>query len=457
MRLSIVIPVWNEEKRIAACLARLRPLIPARDTHAADAALTIRNSHEIIVVDGGSGDRTRSLARPLCTRLLRGPRGRGAQMNLGARFAGGDVLLFLHADSSLPEQAESALAAVFAGAEPAWGWFDVRFDGDKPVYRPIAALMNLRARLSSVCTGDQALFISAGLFRRAGGFPEIPLMEDIAICKKLRKLVRPTPLPLPTLTSPRRWDAQGVLRTVLRMWRLRLLYFLGVSPARLAREYYPSLNEAGDDRKYPAARILVFARAPEAGAVKTRLAGEIGAESALSLYLAMLRRVFETAERAALAEVHLWAASNPAHEEFLALCEAGRIRLQRGADLGERMLHAATRELAGDGVDSVLIVGSDCPALGADYLDRALAALAAAELVLGPARDGGYVLIGLRAARPELFRGVDWGSGAVLEQTLARARELGLQPQLLEPCWDVDTAGDLPLLQELRPPLSWSP
>ena len=444
MRLSVIIPVWNEEESIAACLQRLQPLA--------------ERGHEIIVVDGGSSDQTRPLARPLCTLLLRGPRGRGLQMNLGARFAAGDMLLFLHGDSSLPERAEAVLAAAFAGGEPTWGWFDVRLGRQRAIFRLIASLMNLRARRSGVCTGDQALFVSTSLFRRAGGFPEIPLMEDIAMCRRLGKLVRPQPQPFATLTSARRWESQGVLRTILRMWRLRLLYFFGVSPERLAREYYPALHDSAPGFAYPGARILVFARAPEAGKVKTRLAREIGEGAALGLYLAMLHRVFATAEQAALAEVHLWAASNPRHPEFLGLCDIRGIHRQEGDDLGERMRHAAATELAAADVDSVLIIGSDCPALTADYLDGALAALAGgAELVLGPARDGGFVLLGLRKAPAGLFQDVEWGSGKVLEQTLARAGELGLRQQLLAPCWDVDTLADLPLLQELRPPLSWSP
>ena len=444
MRLSVIIPVWNEEDGIVACLECLRPLA--------------EGGHEIIVVDGGSSDQTRALARPLCTLLLRGGRGRGLQMNLGARFAVGDMLLFLHADNRLPEQAEAVLTAAFANGEPDWGWFDVRLEGRRGVFRLIAALMNLRARLSGVCTGDQALFVPASLFRRAGGFPEIPLMEDIAICRRLGRIARPQPQRFPTLTSARRWENQGVLRTILQMWRLRLLYFFGVSPERLAREYYPALHGSGPGYPYPGARILVFAKAPEAGKVKTRLARDIGAEAALGLYLAMLRRVFATVEQAALAEAHLWAAGDPRHPELLGLCDVRCIHRQEGDDLGERMRHAAARELAAEDVDSVLIIGSDCPALTADYLESALAALAdGVELVLGPARDGGYVLIGLRKVPAGLFDGVEWGGANVREQTLARAGELGLRRHLLAPSWDVDTAADLPLLQELRPPLSWEP
>lgn len=443
MRISIVIPVLNEEAQIVSCLERLRPMRS--------------QGHEVTVVDGGSKDATRALAAPLCDRLLRSRPGRAEQMNLGARFAASDVVLFLHADSQLPKGAEQAIAEALAGGKPGWGWFDVRLSGRAPVYRIIGAFMNLRARLTAVCTGDQALFVSAELFHTAGGFPGIALMEDIAISKNLRKLARPLPLAQKVSSSSRRWERDGVARTILRMWRLRLLYFLGVSPEKLAAMYYPRLFAAGARYKYPSARIAIFAREPEIGEVKTRLAAQIGAEAALGLYLAMLRRVVETVEQAALAEFHLWAASDPGHEEFRALCNVQDTRLQQGEDLGSRMHHAAAAELAEDGVEFVLIVGSDCPALTPDYLEQALEALAAGvEVVLGPARDGGYVLIGLRRVSAELFREVDWGGPGVLEQTLERVREAGLSHQSLESLWDVDGADDLPLLEELRPPLSWS-
>ncbi len=443
MRISIVIPVLNEEAQIVSCLERLRPMRS--------------RGHEVIVVDGGSGDATRALAAPLCDRLLRSRPGRAAQMNIGARFAGGDVILFLHADSQLPERAGRIIAATLADRKPGWGWFDARLSGRAPIYRLIAALMNLRARLTAVCTGDQALFVSAELFHMAGGFPGIPLMEDIAIGKKLRKLARPRPLAQKVSSSSRRWERDGVVRTILQMWRLRLLYFFGAAPEKLAASYYPRLFAAARRRKHPSARIAVFARAPKMGEVKTRLAARVGTEAALRLYLAMLRRVVETVERAALAEFRLWAASDPGHEEFLALCNVQDIRLQQGGDLGSRMHNAAAAELAEDGVEFVLIVGSDCPALTPDYLERALDALSAGvEVMLGPARDGGYVLIGLRQASRELFSEVNWGGPDVLEQTLESAREAGLSHQLLEPSWDVDDADDLPLLEELRPPLFWS-
>lgn len=191
---------------------------------------------ELIVVDGGSDDDSFAEALPLADAVLIGDPGRAVQMNLGAAVARGDYLLFLHADTRplfTPEQ----LRAMLADA-PAWGFCRVRLSGSQRGLRLVEAGMNLRSRLSSVATGDQMLFVSRALFRETGGFAGIPLMEDIELCKRLRRIRRPAALRGLVCTSSRRWERQGVLRTVLVMWWLRLLYVCRVSPATLRRLYY---------------------------------------------------------------------------------------------------------------------------------------------------------------------------------------------------------------------------
>jgi rSAM/selenodomain-associated transferase 2 len=186
----------------------------------------------VIVVDGGSSDATVRLAEPLCDRVLQAARGRARQMNAGARVASGDALLFLHADSRLPGDAAEA---VFGGlARAAWGRFDVRIESDRALLRVVACAMNARSRLTGIATGDQAIFVRRRAF---AGFPEIALMEDIAFSAAMRRASRPACLRSRVVTSARRWESRGVLRTVLLMWRLRLLYFLGAAPERLARLY----------------------------------------------------------------------------------------------------------------------------------------------------------------------------------------------------------------------------
>ncbi|HXX25037.1 MAG TPA: TIGR04283 family arsenosugar biosynthesis glycosyltransferase [Pseudolabrys sp.] len=220
MTLSIVIPVLNEAAGIEAALRALAPL---------------RTSGvEIIVVDGGSSDGTAALARPLADRVLSAPRGRAAQMNAGANVARGDALLFLHADTRLPDNASDLIRGALT--TNAWGRFDVRFDsgGLLPL---IAAMMNLRSRLTGVATGDQAMFMRREVSTAAGGFPDIALMEDVALAARLKRIGRPRCLSACVTTSGRRWRLHGTLRTVLLMWRLRLAYFFGSDPGKLARQY----------------------------------------------------------------------------------------------------------------------------------------------------------------------------------------------------------------------------
>ncbi|MDP1647824.1 MAG: TIGR04283 family arsenosugar biosynthesis glycosyltransferase [Rubrivivax sp.] len=222
MRLSIIVPVLDEAAGIVAALQALAPL---RD-----------QGHQVIVVDGGSRDGTAALAAPCADRVVDGPRGRARQMNAGAAVAGGDVLLFLHADTTLPAAAETILHAVIdAGA--LWGRFDVSIVGASPWFPVIATLMNWRSRLSGIATGDQAIFVQAALFRRLGGYADQPLMEDIELSRRLRRIAPPACLTERVLTSGRRWETRGVWQTILLMWRLRWRYWRGASPEALARAY----------------------------------------------------------------------------------------------------------------------------------------------------------------------------------------------------------------------------
>jgi len=218
---AFVIPVLNEGDTIASCLAQLRQQLPTA---------------RLVVVDGGSDDDTVELARPHCNILLEGPRGRARQMNQGAAAADADYLFFLHADTRLelgPRELEGLLDQA-----PRWGFFKLRLSGDRWPFRVIEGFINARSRLTSIGTGDQVLFARRDVFAAAGGFDDIPLMEDVALCKRLRAQCRPHIASPAVVTSSRRWEEGGIVRTVLLMWSLRLGYFFGVSPARLWRYYY---------------------------------------------------------------------------------------------------------------------------------------------------------------------------------------------------------------------------
>jgi rSAM/selenodomain-associated transferase 2 len=229
-KLSIIIPVLDEAAGIAEALAALEPLRAC--------------GAEVIVVDGGSRDRTVEQARPLADLVLTAPRGRGSQMNAGAAAANGDVLLFLHADTRLPPAADRLVVDALAHSKRTWGRFDVTIAGHSPLLRIVAAMMNWRSRVTGIATGDQAMFMTRDAFARAGGFPDIALMEDVVMSRRLKAIGSPACLAARATTSGRRWDRDGVVRTIFMMWRLRFAFFLGAEPARLARQYGYGVRDA---------------------------------------------------------------------------------------------------------------------------------------------------------------------------------------------------------------------
>jgi rSAM/selenodomain-associated transferase 2 len=222
-KLSIIMPVLDEAALIVDALQALAPLR--------------QHGTEVIVVDGGSRDGTAALARPHADDIVAAPRGRAAQMNDGATIATGDVLLFLHADTRLPPDADERVLAGLARSGRQWGRFDVAIAGGSRWLPIIAIAINLRSRLSGIASGDQAMFVRRDAFTAAGGFPDIPLMEDIALSRALKRMSPPLCLADKVTTSGRRWERHGVWRTIVLMWRLRLAYYLGAEPAALARRY----------------------------------------------------------------------------------------------------------------------------------------------------------------------------------------------------------------------------
>jgi rSAM/selenodomain-associated transferase 2 len=220
-RLTIVVPVLNEAAIIVDALTALAPL----RTRGA----------EIVVVDSGSIDGSPDSAQPLADQVVAACPGRGAPLNAGATLGSGDALLFLHADTTLPPDADRLIAAALM--HRAWGRFDLRIAGRHPLLAVVARMINWRSRLTGIAGGDQAIFVTREAFVAVGGFPDLPLMEDIAISRRLKRLCRPYCIATPAVTSGRRWEQNGVIRTVLLMWRLRLSYYLGVKPALLAELY----------------------------------------------------------------------------------------------------------------------------------------------------------------------------------------------------------------------------
>jgi rSAM/selenodomain-associated transferase 2/rSAM/selenodomain-associated transferase 1 len=421
MKLSIVVPVLNEATTLAA---RLTALAPLRERGA-----------ELLVVDGGSGDDTLTIAKLHADRALRAPRGRASQLNAGACKARGEVLLFLHADTRLPQDADRLIAQAMASGHR-WGRFDVRIEGRHSLLPVVAAFMNLRSRASGIATGDQAMFVRRDIFLSAGGFAPLPLMEDIDLSRRLKRMGAPACLRERVITSGRRWDQHGFWRTVALMWRLRAAFWLGADPHSLARHY-------GYQSRAPAA-VAVLAKAPVPGFAKTRLIPLLGAVGAARAQRGLALQTLVTATAASLGPLTLWGAPHAAHRFFRAMaCRHGMdVVPQPAGDLGHRMAFAMDTHFERTPGMPLLIVGTDCPVLTPEHLQNAADALKSHDAVLIPAEDGGYVLIGLRRPLPQVFQRVDWSTPQVLQQTLDRLREADATCQVLPPLWDVDEPAD---------------
>jgi rSAM/selenodomain-associated transferase 2 len=227
MTISVIIPTLNEARIIAEALSHTAGL----------------GFDELIVVDGGSTDGTAAIAQSHTSgaRVILSPRGRARQLNVGAQASQGDVLVFLHADTHLPLTAKQEIEAAFTDDGIVGGRFDVRFDRPSLLGHIISTLMNYRSRWSGIATGDQAIFVRRRAFDQLGGFADIPMMEDIDFSRRLKRLGRPAMLQDHVVTSFRRWDANGPVKTIVLMWGLRFLYWIGVSPHRL-QHYYAAIR-----------------------------------------------------------------------------------------------------------------------------------------------------------------------------------------------------------------------
>lgn len=226
MKISIIIPSLNEEAHI---LSTLKPLQAMR-----------QRGHQVILCDASSTDKTQQLAQPRVDKIISTEAGRSKQMNAGAKQAQYDILWFVHADTLVPEDADTLILSRLQSASKVWGRFNVQLSGHSWMFRIIERMMNLRSCLSGIATGDQGIFVQKSVFEQLGCYPDIPLMEDISLSKKLKNISRPACIDSALITSSRRWEQHGILRTVLLMWYLRLAYFLGVPSEKLAQRYQAS-------------------------------------------------------------------------------------------------------------------------------------------------------------------------------------------------------------------------
>jgi rSAM/selenodomain-associated transferase 2/rSAM/selenodomain-associated transferase 1 len=425
MRFAVVMPVLNEAAEVAAALDALAPL---RDRGAV-----------VLVVDGGSADGTAEAAsRAGADAVWVAPRGRASQMNAGAchplaRLA--DVLVFLHADTRLPPLADGLMQNALAqGAD--WGRFDVVIRGQHRLLPWVAALMNWRSRRTGIATGDQAMFVRRRVFQALGGFAAQPLMEDIEMSARLREMSPPFCLSERVTTAGRRWDRHGFWHTVWLMWRLRAAYALGTPAQQLALRYGYAPRHA--------AAVAILAKAPVPGVAKTRLAKLLGDRGAARAQRGFIFQTLGTAHRASLGPMVLHCGLGAHHRLFGLLASRLGVHCvaQVDGDIGQRMAAAMNSHFEAHPSLPLIIVGTDCPALTAAHFQAAADALAGHDAVVVPAEDGGYVLIGLRRALPQVFERIDWSTPRTMTQTRERLTEARATWVELPALWDVDEPSD---------------
>jgi len=466
--LGVVIPTLDEVSHLPRLLDDLR---------------SIHMPIEIVVADGGSTDGTLELAAGAGAHTVSVPPGRATQMNAGARSLAAPWLLFLHADSRLPPATLRALEGWLRSPPPSEAaHFAFRLDAKGSWWRFIERVQRVREKWTGLAYGDQGLLLSRRRYEAIGGIPALPLMEDVEVVRVLRGSGGIDRIDAPVLTSARRYREEGPIFGWIRNGLLLTLHLLRFPPARLARWYRPTGSGARDGGKVtcgaplteeatpaevakttaeatraevarplaaprPAERILlIFAKAPDPGRVKTRLAASLGAEEAAAIYRSMGSRVVDTLRNGPWRTILYF---DPPEAE-------DRIRDWLGTDGLEFLAQppGGLGERLSDGFDwgfgegaVVCAVGTDAPALTVEVVTSAFIQLEGpgdSDLVLGPANDGGYYLIALRRRAPKLFDGIPWSTGQVLEATLDAALALELCSELLVPLTDVDRPEDVP-------------
>jgi len=442
IKFSFIIPCLNEADNINACLSGI-PNSP---------------EIEIIVVDGGSKDATLNIIESYSRQIiiLTSASGRSNQMNLGARHAKGEIFIFLHADCLLPEDCFFHLERFKNQTVKLWGRFDVRLKSQhkihRVIYQIIGKFINIRSAWSDVATGDQGIFVKREIFESVGGYPEILLMEDIALSKRLRILSRSFQIKSPITTSARRWEENGIVKTILLMWIFRFIYMLGVNPNLLHKIYYAGkVNQTVAQKEL----LIVFSKNPEIGKVKTRLISHIGEQCAYDLYKAMLEQTLENCVHGSKPDRfhEMWIRGDykNSYLENLAAQHGLSLQQQVGNDLGASLSHAFLSSK--DAYQSIIVIGGDCVSINfhqdSEYLEQAFTLLKEYQVVIGPARDGGFVLVGFQSQSfvDDIFVNIDWGTSKVLEQLLNNIAARQLKVRCMDTLWDVDEFQDLVLLK----------
>ena len=420
--ISVIVPTWRADRDH---LGDLLPHLAVEEGVEVVVAVPEGEAHEYAAVAGRFPAAAWASSAP----------GRGRQMNAGAAIARGRWLLFLHVDSRLSPSWPAAIARAEAAPRVVAGSYRLRLASRDPRARLIEAGVRIRVRLLGLPYGDQGLFVRRDVFDALGGYRDLPLMEDVDLVRRLKRVGRLWHDPLPVVTSARRWERDGWVRRSLTNVCLATLFRLGVAPRTLARIYL----------RRPAVAVAMLARAPWVPG-KTRLTGHLPPADQDALREAIFADTLDAVRSLPGPRAVVVFCEPPGALERLSasLGQGVEVMPQRAGDLGER-IHGAFDDLFRLGAASAIVVGSDLPDLPGSTLAaaRQLLRIPGDRVVLGPATDGGYYLVGLKAPHPELFAPAAWGTSTVLEETLRRARASGLETRLLPPWHDLDEWSDL--------------
>lgn len=421
IRFSVIIPTLNEQETIVRCISSVR---------------SIRSCVEIIVADGGSTDHTVTMAELQGAKVCHSPRGKGRQCNCGATHATGDVLVFLHSDTTLPPNAFSRLEDIFGDQRVKIGSFYLSFDIDHWVFRLFHLLCHLDPGLMRF--GDQCLVLRSSFFRSIGGFPEYSLFEDIGLIQKARKVAKIHRFPMVVTTSARRFRQNGIIRQQLKNMFYTLQYFLGVPPEELANKY------ERDNLRIGHTSLIIFARFPRPGIAKTRIAKSLGTDLAIAFYRLFAEHTFRESSKLSdqVQRCVFYSERNDEHEIKQWAGSQFRFASQTQGNLGKR-IENAFKTVFKEGARKVIIIASDVPDLSARIINYAILKLDEYDVVIGPCNDGGYYLLGMTKPHPQMFDNVLWSTKWVCEQTVRNAEQLRLDVYRLPNLADIDTEEDL--------------
>lgn len=418
---SVIIPTLNEEKHIASCIDNINKCLPGA---------------EIIVTDGGSKDNTLQIATNKGTMILSSLNGRGNQLNLGAEKASSDILIFLHADTVLPKNSNSLIDNIFTNKKVQVATFKMNFDIDNRILN----FYSWFTRFDSIFTrfGDCGIVVRKSYFKEGNHFPKWKLFEDVHFLRTARKKAGVFTVPEFVTTSARRFLQNGFIRTQLRNFVYIIQYLIYGKPKSLYSKYNKMKN-------FNKKAVIVFAKYPQKGKVKTRLASTLGERFAADFYKVCAEHTFKEILKVNKNDTrHFLFYSDENDKNKIRKWTHFKFLLfnQQGEDLGEKMLNAFHSVFKND-VSKSIIIGTDLPDISSYIINDAFELLNESDVVLGPATDGGYYLLGMKKIIKELFIELPWSTEKLFRQTLKVINDLNLQVSILPELSDIDTESDL--------------